>query len=109
MNKSPSLKLVTAGSEASIREALDAVDRSEVKKRVLIALFIGGVIAEAIWLGAALRKSAAPHNAIIIRAVALIVSIQTVAAVKVGNEINKNTRTILQAILGSDSKSKRIS
>jgi hypothetical protein len=34
MNTSPSLKLEEARSVASVREALDAVDRSEVKHRV---------------------------------------------------------------------------
>jgi hypothetical protein len=83
MNTIPSLKLEEARSEASVREALDAVDRSEVKHRVLIAAVILGVIPVALWLDAALWKSPATNNAINIRTVAVIVAMLTVATMKI--------------------------
>lgn len=108
MNKT-SVEPKQAKSEASIHEALDAVDRSEVKSRVLIAFVIAGVIALAIWFDAAVRNSVAPNNAIIIRAVAVIVAMVTLIAVRLRNEMTKNTQAILRAIAELDSKSRRTS
>ena len=107
MNTIPSLKLKKTRLQTFIREALDAVDPSEVKNRVLIALAIGGGIEVAIWFDAGLRKSAASNNAIIIRAAPIILSTLTVTAVKLRNEMKRNTRTILRAIAEFDFKSMR--
>lgn len=109
MNKSPSVESNQGRSEASIRRALDAVDRSEVKSRLLIGLVIVGVVALAIWLDAGLRSSAVPDKATISRAVAVIVAMVALATLKLRNQMTKNTQAILRAIAELDSKSRRTS
>ncbi len=107
MNKTPSGKSEQPKPEASVRDALDAVDRSELKGRVLIAFVIAGTIALAIWFDVAIRNSVAPTNAILIRAVAMIVAMLTLATVRLRNEMSKNTRAILRAIAEIDSSTKK--
>jgi hypothetical protein len=103
MNNTPSGKSEQPKSTASVREALDAVDRSELKGRLLLAFVIAGAIALAIWFDLAVRTSVAPTNTIITRAVAMIVVMLALATVRLRNEMSKNTRTILRAIAEIDS------
>jgi len=94
-------------SEASIRRALDAIDKSELKGRVLNACVIAGALAVAVWFDLAARNSNTPAVEMTIRAVAILVAMLTLIAVKLLNRMNKNTQTILRAIAEIDSKTRR--
>jgi hypothetical protein len=109
MNTTPAGKPEQPKPEASIRDALDAVDRSALKGRLLIAFVIAGAIALAVWFDLAARNSVAPTNAVIIRAVAIIVAMLTLATLRLRNEMSKNTRAILRAIADLHSNTTRTS
>ena len=107
MNQRPSLSSKRARSETSLYESLDAVDRSEWKHRVLIALMIGLGIEVTMWFDGTLRKPAASNHAMMIGTAPVVVATITLATIKLRNEMSKNTQTILRAIAKLNSKSKR--
>lgn len=87
-----------------LKAALDAVDRSETRHRVLLGLVIAGCMGLAFWFDYSLKSSTTPLATVAERGVALIVAVVVLVAVRIQQTMRRNTQIILRAIAESGRK-----
>jgi len=84
--------------EHRLRKTLDAVDRSELRHKVLLSLVVAGCVGLAIWLDHALQSSVTPLAVLLERGIALIVAILALVALRLQQITRRQTQMILRAI-----------
>jgi hypothetical protein len=96
---------VECGPEDPIRhrlkEALDAVDRSEMRNRFLVCGFVAGCLGLAMWFDRALQSSLMPIAAALECSIVSLVGMLALVAITTHQAMNKHTHMILRAIAQS--------
>jgi hypothetical protein len=81
-----------------LSKTLDAVDRSEMRHRVLLYLVTSGCVGLAIWFDRSLQGSTMPLATVLERGVALLVAVIVLIAVRIQQTMRRHTQMILRAI-----------
>lgn len=88
--------------EASVLATLNAADRSEIRSRVYVGVFIAGAVGLVVWFYTYLWSCVVSNTAIVFGMVAVIAAMATW---KLKDQMTKNTRYILRAIAELDTES----